>query len=268
MQQILQPSVDASENDVGIPIRCAVSVNRRLTIVGCRPKWVSVFDSASGGTVSTFRVGKSGITSLIFDSDESWLACAMGTSNDAGLKIYSSSWFSGSWSPRNFQSGVLTEPIASIPLAGIRELCLSDDERSRCAGLISGEIAVIDTETWTVNGRWKGHEQGIYALDTRVSLLVSDGSDGWVQCWNTDTRQLVCEWKAHSLCISNLKHYPNAARVYTASFDETTTIWNLDGNLLSRLNGHSVAVRSLDVSLDGETLATGGDDHTVRRCYW
>jgi WD40 repeat protein len=192
-----------------------------------------VIDSASGETVSTFRVGKAGITSLIFDSDESWLACAMGTNNDAGLKIYSASRFSGSWSPRNSQSGVSTEPIASIPLAGIRELCLSDDERYLFAGLISGEIAVIDTETWTVNGRWKGHEQEIYALDTRGPLLVSGGSDGWVQCWNTDTRQLVCEWKAHALRISDLKLHPNAARVYTASFDETTTIWSLDGNLLS-----------------------------------
>jgi WD40 repeat protein len=264
VQQLLKPAFGPSEHELGMPIRTAVSLKRRLTVVGFRTGWVSLIDSTSGETVSMFRVGKSGITSLILDADESWLACAVGTKNDAGLVIYSASEFPGNRPQADTQSSASPKPIASVAVVGVRKLCLSDDGRYLFAGLLSGEIAVIDTDTWTVDDRWQGHDRGIYAIDTHGDLLVSGGSDGWVRCWKAGTRELVCEWEAHSLRISDLKIRPRDLRIYTASFDETTAVWNLDGKLQFRLNGHSGAVRSLDVAPDGETLATASDDFTIR----
>jgi WD40 repeat protein len=41
-------------------------------------------------------------------------------------------------------------------------------------------------------------------------------------------------------------------------------LWNLKGEHLKTLTGHSSLVRSVAFSPDGKTLATGSDDNTVR----
>ena len=264
MQQVLNPAIAPSRHELGMPIRTAVSPKGRVTVVGFRTGWVSCIDSISGETISRSRVGESGVTSLVLDAGESWLAVAVGTKNHDGVVIYSADWFRGGRDSNAVESDDSPEPMASVPLAGVRKLCRSDDGRHLFAGLLSGEIAVIDTKSWTVENRWQGHDGGIYAIDTHGDMLVSGGSDGSVRCWNSGTGEFVREWEAHSLRISDLKIRSRDSRIYTASFDETTAIWNLDGELQFRLNGHSGAVRSLDVAPDGETLATASDDFTIR----
>ncbi|MCP4512246.1 MAG: hypothetical protein GY826_38255, partial [Fuerstiella sp.] len=160
MQQLLKPIDNNSEHELGAPIRSAVSLKRRLIVVGFRTGWVAMVDTTSAETVSRFRVAKTGITSLVLGSDESWLVCGTGKNNDAGLIVYSTQQIADTRSPDVGLTRAAPEPVASVSLASVRRLRLSDDGRHLFAGLLSGEIAVVDTETWTVNGRWQGHEHG------------------------------------------------------------------------------------------------------------
>ena len=50
----------------------------------------------------------------------------------------------------------------------------------------------------------------------------------------------------------------------SASGDNTIGIWDLkSGNLISKLNGHTGCVSSIDISLDGEICVSGGGDNKV-----
>ncbi|MFL9464030.1 P83/100 family protein, partial [Scytonema tolypothrichoides VB-61278_2] len=57
---------------------------------------------------------------------------------------------------------------------------------------------------------------------------------------------------------------PDGKTIATASDDSTVRLWNLKGESLQTLIGHSKVVNSVAFSPDGKTIATASDDSTVR----
>jgi WD40 repeat protein len=57
---------------------------------------------------------------------------------------------------------------------------------------------------------------------------------------------------------------PDGKTIASGSFDYTVRLWNLNGELLKTLSGHSSDVSSVAFSPDGKTIASGSDDNTVR----
>jgi WD40 repeat protein len=49
---------------------------------------------------------------------------------------------------------------------------------------------------------------------------------------------------------------PDGKTLATASRDNTVKLWNLQGEQLKTLKGHSIRVNSVSFSPDGKTLAT------------
>jgi WD40 repeat protein len=66
--------------------------------------------------------------------------------------------------------------------------------------------------------------------------------------------------------IWSLAWSPDNSYIATASEDQTTMIWNLYGEHVATLTGHTTAVTSVDWQITqlGEILATCADDKTVR----
>ncbi len=56
---------------------------------------------------------------------------------------------------------------------------------------------------------------------------------------------------------------PHGDVVVSASFDGKIKFWNLDGNQLGFLEGHSGTVADVEFNSDGTILASGGYDNTV-----
>ncbi|WP_414587221.1 eIF2A-related protein, partial [Scytonema sp. PCC 10023] len=52
--------------------------------------------------------------------------------------------------------------------------------------------------------------------------------------------------------------------IASASEDKTIKLWNLDGQVLHTLKGHSSAVRSVSFSPDGKIVASGSQDGTIK----
>ena len=63
------------------------------------------------------------------------------------------------------------------------------------------------------------------------------------------------------MCSSDLS--PDGKTLATASRDNTVKLWNLQGEQLKTLQGHSNRVNSVSFSPDGKTLATASDDNTA-----
>eukprot|EP01080_Neovahlkampfia_damariscottae_P000081 gene81-4330_t len=65
--------------------------------------------------------------------------------------------------------------------------------------------------------------------------------------------------------VWSLKWSPNNNFIATSSEDQTTKIWNLKGELIQTLSGHTTAVTSVDWSLssNGEILVTCADDKRI-----
>jgi WD40 repeat protein len=56
---------------------------------------------------------------------------------------------------------------------------------------------------------------------------------------------------------------PDGKTIATGSHDNTVRLWNLNGEQLKTLSGHSSGLNSVAFSPDGKTIATGSTDNTV-----
>ncbi|EKF04129.1 WD domain, G-beta repeat protein, partial [Tolypothrix sp. PCC 7601] len=57
---------------------------------------------------------------------------------------------------------------------------------------------------------------------------------------------------------------PDGKTIASASSDNTVKLWNLQGQVLQTLQGHSGGVMSVAFSPDGKTIASASSDKTVR----
>ncbi|QDL10243.1 hypothetical protein DP113_22105 [Brasilonema octagenarum UFV-E1] len=78
-------------------------------------------------------------------------------------------------------------------------------------------------------------------------------------------QQVVYGVKEHNrLEGSYVKFSPDGKTIATDGRDNTVKLWNLSGQELHTLKGHSDAVWSVVFSPDGQTIATGSRDNTVK----
>jgi WD40 repeat protein len=98
----------------------------------------------------------------------------------------------------------------------------------------------------------------------------SDGSeiltaDKHIYRWETDTGRRLQSINAHKLKINALVCHPQPEKhtLASASMDGTIGIWEMDRRQY-RLTKHIGAVTALAFSNNGELLASGGEDRTIR----
>lgn len=136
----------------------------------------------------------------------------------------------------------------------------------------------------------EGHIKPIYALDWGVDghRVLSGSGDGWVKCW--DIRQVRESGRvgAHKSVVSDLRWFkgkdnpalgvglevdekgdtkPKKSGTFFVSsgFDKNVNIFSADDwTLTQSLSGHTGNVHSVDTSMDGKWIVSGGYDRTVK----
>ncbi|GAX79819.1 hypothetical protein CEUSTIGMA_g7259.t1 [Chlamydomonas eustigma] len=105
---------------------------------------------------------------------------------------------------------------------------------------------------------------GVYRSDGK--LLVAGSQDGMVQVFDTGSRSVLRQFKAHQRPTHVTRFSPDKQHVLSGSDDVTVRWWDItSGSQVMRLDGHTDYVRAASVSpVNMETWVTGGYDHEVK----
>ncbi|MFG3224045.1 WD40 repeat domain-containing protein [Kitasatospora sp. NPDC048194] len=96
-------------------------------------------------------------------------------------------------------------------------------------------------------------------------IVVTSSSDYSARLWSVPDLRLITVLTDHKDDVEMTVVSPDETRVATASRDHIARVYDLDGRLLHRLEGHEADVLSVEWVRGGAELVTTSDDGTVRR---
>ncbi|MBD2579614.1 HNH endonuclease [Oscillatoria sp. FACHB-1406] len=144
------------------------------------------------------------------------------------------------------------------------------------ASVSGSKILLWNLNTQEIDYVFEEHTNVILSLslssDNRI--LTSGSLDKTVCLWNLETKDLICRLAKRKDPINSVVFSPDnkllasggESKYRTADGQKTTIyLWKVDSKELVRtFVGHDLRVNTLAFSPDGQTLASGSNDHTVR----
>ncbi len=126
---------------------------------------------------------------------------------------------------------------------------------------------------WNRNGQWlrefstRELRTTIFGISPYSEYLAtaSDANDygvSKISLWTKDGKKIKT-WQAHDHWIRNLTFSSDGQFVISSSFDQTTKLWTLQGELLQTLTVNSIC-NTASSSPDGTLVATGNRDCTIQ----
>ncbi|MEH2008420.1 serine/threonine-protein kinase [Nostoc sp.] len=127
-----------------------------------------------------------------------------------------------------------------------------------------------------------GHSHAVksVAFSPDGQILASGSWDKTIKLWDVKTGTEICPMTGHQLQVNSVAFSPQGQLLASASYDRTIRLWQISAlessqrelqnrpcySLLSTLSGHAWAVLTVAFSPDGQILATGSDDNTIK--FW
>ncbi|MBX9681185.1 MAG: serine/threonine protein kinase [Gemmataceae bacterium] len=142
---------------------------------------------------------------------------------------------------------------ADLVLA-VDELLRTDYASSEPAGPIPRELK-----------RWLAHQEGVWcvAFGHDSKAAVSSGKDRLVKLWDVQHGELTRVFARQAQDVRALAFSPAGDRI-AGGVGVSIRIWDLAGNEIRRLSGHTSAIRSLCFHPEGNRLFSASDDKTIR----
>ncbi|KAG0482085.1 hypothetical protein HPP92_010169 [Vanilla planifolia] len=159
-----------------------------------------------------------------------------------------------------FSKKVIVESVYAI--------CFHPDGSLAASCGLDALIRVWDIRTGRSILALEGHVKPVLGIcfSPNGYRLASGGEDNACRIW--DLRKRKCEYTipAHSKLISQVKYEPQEGYfLATSSYDTKAMVWSAqDFKPIKTLSGHESKVCGLDVTADGQHIATVAHDRTIK----
>lgn len=138
------------------------------------------------------------------------------------------------------------------------------------------EIDVIDTATWKPLRSLRGHDGAVYgiAIDPTGRHIASAGQDRAVRVWEVSSGAVLHTFRSEEAPFSAVA-FNHDGRILAGGIGDVDEIplsrvgkvmlWDVgSGQTLHTLTGHEGAVATIAIRPDGDQLASGSRDQTIR----
>ncbi|XP_076918986.1 autophagy-related protein 16-like [Bidens hawaiensis] len=159
--------------------------------------------------------------------------------------------------------GRLTQTYTGC-LGSVLDLSITHDNKCIIAASSSNNLYVWDANSGRARHTLTGHKDKVCAVDvSRLSArhIVSSGYDRTIKVWDLNKGYCVNTIMFPSNCNA-LSFSPDGQTIFSGHVDGHLRLWDIQtGKLLSEVCAHSLAVTSICLSRNGNTVLTSGRDN-------
>ncbi len=152
----------------------------------------------------------------------------------------------------------------------VRGLAFSPDGKTIASGGGDGTIRFWDTHTGKPKKIFTGHLQEVYsvAFNPNGNYIASGCSTGIIRIWDADTRQPIKtlnESKDGFIALARSIVFSPDGKTLFCGTDDGIQLWDAHtGEYKKTLTGHTDVIDNVELSSDGNILASGSWDNTIR----
>jgi WD40 repeat protein/predicted Ser/Thr protein kinase len=172
--------------------------------------------------------------------------------------------------------------LASLPghSQPVKSVIFSPDGQILATASDDKTIKLWEVETLKEICTLLGHSHAVksVAFSPDGQMLASGSWDKTIKLWDANTGTEICTITGHQLQVNSVAFSPQGQLLASASYDRTIRLWQIPAlesfqrkfenrpcySLLGILSGHAWAVLTVAFSPDGQILATGSDDNTIK----
>ena len=256
------PAMDESSPPYASPARPAVQVayspaSNRVAMVSDRQSGAALEVRVVAASVGPNRTALYSVESAAWSPDGRRIAAASTYVNVVDFA-----------SPESY--GTVLEAAGFVDSPDFRHVAWSRDGERVLAASASGGGTVWDWRTGRVVAEVRPENGAAYVEESPDGSLLLTVSDAFrspvVQVWDRDSENEVAAILKERARVAEARFLSNGARVLTRYYrNPTPSVWDArTGEELFALEGHTRSVLGIAVSRDGQRVATGSADGTVR----
>jgi len=245
----------------------AFSPDARTLASGSHDSTVKLWDVTTGRELRKLTGHSDVVNSVAFSPDGKTLASS---SKDDTVKLW------------EVATGQELRTLAGDTDGGLSEclsVAFSPDGKVLATGSDDSTIKLWEVATGRELRTLKGHSGGVYsvAFSADGRMLATGSDDFTIKLWDVSTGAELRTLTGHSHMVHSVAFSPDGRTLATGSDDFTIRLWEVAtgrelrmvgrpsflGPFGSRV-GHSSSVNSVVFGVDGQTLASGSSDNTVK----